>query len=137
MSEINFDRLVAGLHCEIEINECESNPCYNDATCTDLLPGYNCSCADGFEGMTSPRPSDAVSIDLLTIADGYVSADSFDINNILTGNSCELEIDDCEMSECVNNATCVDAFMNYTCACVDGFTGNIAFVFELSYVGIV
>ena len=33
-----------------DMDECESDPCQNEATCNDGPDGYNCSCADGFEG---------------------------------------------------------------------------------------
>lgn len=33
-----------------DIDECASQPCKNDATCTDRVNGYNCSCAPGFNG---------------------------------------------------------------------------------------
>ena len=33
-----------------DINECESSPCANGATCMDKVNGYNCTCLDGFEG---------------------------------------------------------------------------------------
>ena len=29
---------------------CDSHPCKNNATCTDGVDGYNCSCAPGFYG---------------------------------------------------------------------------------------
>ena len=32
------------------INECESDPCQNDGSCTDGVNGYTCSCADGYNG---------------------------------------------------------------------------------------
>lgn len=32
------------------IDECMSSPCRNNATCTDMVDGYNCTCSDGFMG---------------------------------------------------------------------------------------
>ena len=34
----------------MEIDECESSPCQNGATCNDLLDDFNCSCPIGFTG---------------------------------------------------------------------------------------
>ena len=33
-----------------DIDECSSSPCPNEATCNDLINGYNCSCEAGFDG---------------------------------------------------------------------------------------
>ena len=33
-----------------EINECASNPCQNGATCVDVVHGFVCQCANGYEG---------------------------------------------------------------------------------------
>lgn len=38
--------------CENDINECQSNPCHNNGTCTDLLGEFNCNCTDLYEGKT-------------------------------------------------------------------------------------
>ncbi|XP_071835994.1 uncharacterized protein [Apostichopus japonicus] len=35
---------------DTEINECESLPCANNATCNDTINGFTCTCMDGFEG---------------------------------------------------------------------------------------
>lgn len=40
----------AGSRCELEINECLSNPCLNGGVCEDQAGGYICSCAVGFSG---------------------------------------------------------------------------------------
>ena len=33
-----------------EMDECESNPCQNGASCNDLVASYSCSCAAGYTG---------------------------------------------------------------------------------------
>ena len=33
-----------------DIDECESDPCQNGATCIDQENGFECQCADGYEG---------------------------------------------------------------------------------------
>lgn len=40
----------AGSRCEMEINECLSNPCLNRGVCDDLTGGYTCNCVVGFSG---------------------------------------------------------------------------------------
>ncbi len=40
---------IASLHVIfLEINECESNPCSNGATCVDEANKYHCICQPGF-----------------------------------------------------------------------------------------
>lgn len=36
----------------IEVDECQSSPCLNGATCVDLENGYRCQCAEGWQGDT-------------------------------------------------------------------------------------
>ena len=35
-----------------------------------------------------------------------------------------VDIDDCAGQPCQNGATCIDAVNDYTCNCVDGYTGK-------------
>lgn len=37
----------SGRRCEIDIDECSSQPCYNGAGCIDLPQGYRCQCSPG------------------------------------------------------------------------------------------
>ncbi|XP_019627704.1 PREDICTED: uncharacterized protein LOC109472382 isoform X29 [Branchiostoma belcheri] len=43
------DGLVNGTGCS-DINECESNPCQNGGTCTDMVNGYDCRCTQEYGG---------------------------------------------------------------------------------------
>ena len=36
--------------CFTDINECESNPCQFNGTCSDEIGDYTCDCVDGFQG---------------------------------------------------------------------------------------
>lgn len=42
--------LHAGVNCEIDIDECVSNPCMNNATCQDGINNFTCKCQAGFSG---------------------------------------------------------------------------------------
>ena len=42
-----------GSVCDVQIDECTSKPCLNDATCMDHVNGYNCSCTLGYQGNVS------------------------------------------------------------------------------------
>ena len=47
----NFYFLIfSGTTCEINVDECSSNPCQNNATCVDDVNGYICECHQGFRG---------------------------------------------------------------------------------------
>ena len=43
----------------------------------------------------------------------------------LTGERCEVDIDDCATATCANNGTCIDGVAEYTCQCAPGFRGVI------------
>lgn len=40
-----------GALCEVEINECASNPCQHGATCHDTQAAFQCQCAPGYTGL--------------------------------------------------------------------------------------
>ena len=57
-----------GKFCEININECASNPCFNNGTCVDGVNRYHCVCMDKYIDKTcrdldAPNPCKKASND--------------------------------------------------------------------------
>ena len=46
----------AGPYCEVDIDECASQPCLNGGNCTDLVAGYNCTCPSDYVDGTCATP---------------------------------------------------------------------------------
>ena len=117
-----------GDNCSTEINECESDPCQNNATCIDGIATYTCHCVAGFtetncetdidECMSNPCQNGAC-ID-------HVNAYSCNcIDTGFTGLNCETEIDECASDPCVNGI-CMDYVNSYLCNCTNsGFFGSL------------
>ena len=48
---IEYDRLLSLPYLlKTDVDDCGSNPCKNNGTCTDRVNGFNCSCVPGFNG---------------------------------------------------------------------------------------
>ena len=39
-----------GVRTHLEIDECESSPCSNGATCVNNIGAYHCICVNGYNG---------------------------------------------------------------------------------------
>ena len=50
----------------LEINECESYPCSNGATCIDVIGSYHCVCLEGYNNSHCENGNIAVSISTQT-----------------------------------------------------------------------
>ena len=78
-----------GIECQIDIDECASEPCEHRSPCTDslnngaLVPGvYNCGCIEGF-----------------------------------TGHNCGIDVDECAAGPCQNGAACYESGGNNPSFC--------------------
>ncbi|XP_041429989.1 crumbs 2, cell polarity complex component S homeolog isoform X2 [Xenopus laevis] len=45
-----------GRRCEINVNDCESNPCLNGGTCQDSVNTFKCICNSSFSGVRCEKP---------------------------------------------------------------------------------
>ncbi|PIK45676.1 hypothetical protein BSL78_17454 [Apostichopus japonicus] len=119
----------------MEINECSSEPCFNEGICVDLENDFACSCLNGFMGdlceidvdlcQNQPCPEYATCVDLDTRYVCVCPAGK-------TGSHCEEEVTPCESHPCQNGGTCLNEGMlgevrsmgfSYRCECVAGYTG--------------
>ncbi|KAB7501347.1 Fibropellin-1 [Armadillidium nasatum] len=133
-----------GTFCEINIDDCESDPCQHGSNCTDLVKDYNCSCFDGYTGKnceidiqecaSSPCQNDGICHEYsnLTYYEigffsnfSYKTAGGFlcECQLGFTGEFCEINIDECESSPCINGQ-CIDGINSYHCQCYPGYEGT-------------
>uniref|UniRef100_A0A665X8D2 Protein eyes shut homolog n=1 Tax=Echeneis naucrates TaxID=173247 RepID=A0A665X8D2_ECHNA len=117
-----------GSWCEIDTNECFSNPCQNQGECVDQVSSYSCDCKMGFAGLhceedinectSSPCHNAAICQDLLNkflciCPPGYF------------GTLCDLDVNECEVSPCLHEGVCINMPGGFKCACRPGYSGAL------------
>ena len=99
----------AGTLCEINFDDCYSNPCQGQATCVDGLQDFTCICPPWSTGETC-------SVLINDCQPGYY------------GKQCQyqyfVETSYCTPNPCQNGATCSSGRDSFTCYCPVGFTGE-------------
>ena len=109
-----------GVLCDLEIDECLSNPCPNNSRCVDGLALYTCVCDSGYTGDRCDIPDCGCS-------DPQLSVCVFAPNpNGPLRYRCQRDADDdCSSDPCNNGSSCIDGFQGfeYGCLCSSGFTG--------------
>ncbi|XP_020367649.2 protein crumbs homolog 1-like isoform X1 [Rhincodon typus] len=116
-----------GTQCNININECESNPCQGvHVDCIDRVNGYNCLCSPGYEGENCTTETNECLTNSCknngTCLDG-IGNYTCDCQPGYTGINCETDIDDCASNPCLNGALCLEGRNEYKCFCVPGYQG--------------
>ncbi|PWA25825.1 hypothetical protein CCH79_00001550, partial [Gambusia affinis] len=120
-----------GSLCEIDTNECGSNPCQNHGKCVDQVNGYRCDCQMGFSGLrceedinecaSNPCSNAGICQDLCyrfllrfhcVCPSGYF------------GVLCDLDVNECEVSPCLHEGICINMPGGFKCICRPGYTGT-------------
>ena len=133
-----------GDNCADDIDECESAPCNNGASCyqTEEPGGFNCNCSAGWEqsaGTTCLGDIDECSSEpcennfMCNASWPTVAPDSFACACMVgyEGNRCEMDIDECLSSPCIYNGSCMESNAHstiaadaYSCNCTAGREGD-------------
>ncbi|NXO78831.1 DLL4 protein, partial [Sitta europaea] len=118
-----------GVDCEHEISECDSNPCRNGGSCTDMENGYHCLCPPGYYG-THCEHSALTCVDSPCFNGGtclekeqgasYACVCPFGF----TGSNCEKKVDRCTSNPCANDGSCFYLGQIRVCRCRPGFSGQ-------------
>ncbi|XP_010764621.1 protein eyes shut homolog [Notothenia coriiceps] len=115
-----------GSWCEIDTNECNSNPCQNQGDCVDRVNGYGCECKMGFSGLHCEED-----INECTSSPCHNSAICQDLVNKFTcvcppgyfGTLCDLDVNECEVSPCLHEGICINTLGGFECVCRPGYSG--------------
>ncbi|XP_043503883.1 protein eyes shut [Polistes fuscatus] len=117
-----------GINCEINWDDCWSNPCLNGGICTDAVAAYNCTCSEGFIGINceqkysecanQPCLNNGTCLDydgfICQCPDGY------------SGDYCEIDASVCNDTICKNFGECVEGpGFSFFCRCPAGWTGQL------------
>uniref|UniRef100_A0A8C5BWX1 Notch receptor 3 n=1 Tax=Gadus morhua TaxID=8049 RepID=A0A8C5BWX1_GADMO len=114
-----------GTYCEVDVDDCESNPCANDGHCRDMVNGFTCKCQPGFTGtMCQIDVDECASTPCQNGAKCYDRPNGYECRCAegYEGTLCESNINNCQPDPC-HHGTCMDGIASYTCQCDAGYTG--------------
>nr|XP_009305790.1 protein eyes shut homolog isoform X2 [Danio rerio] len=114
-----------GPRCEVNIDECSSNPCLN-GFCYDAVDGFYCLCNPGYAGVRCEQHINDCASNMCennsTCVDLHLSYNCLCLPG-WEGEYCQRETNECLSNPCKNNATCTDLLNAYRCVCPQGWTG--------------
>ncbi|XP_055375058.1 protein crumbs isoform X2 [Condylostylus longicornis] len=123
---------IMGQNCEININECESNPCTKYGTCVDSIGNYTCECEPGYDGLhceTDINECDRYKPCLKGTCVDHINDYFCDCDDMFGGKNCSVPLTGCDNSPCMNGGSCKpylkeEEIHAYNCSCPHGFQGE-------------
>ncbi|KAH0616155.1 hypothetical protein JD844_027065 [Phrynosoma platyrhinos] len=118
--------LFMGIHCDVSVNPCASNPCLYGGTCIPVNDDFICQCRGLYTGQRcqigpyckdNPCKNSGTCIDSL---DGPVCECEAGFH----GERCLADVDECIENPCQNGALCENTYGAYHCNCSHGFGGK-------------
>ncbi|WAR03023.1 NOTCH-like protein [Mya arenaria] len=117
-------------NCDVNINECSSDPCQNNGWCIDEPGSFTCLCEFGFAGPLCEESIDNCQPNYCT--NGSTCENTEDrfvchCTNKTKGFLCDQDRDECVVHSdiCGENGKCVNSVGDFTCACVAGYEGGL------------
>uniref|UniRef100_A0A8C5QP46 Delta-like protein n=1 Tax=Leptobrachium leishanense TaxID=445787 RepID=A0A8C5QP46_9ANUR len=115
-----------GTNCEIDIDECASNPCARGGICKDLVNGFECICPPQWAGTTCQLDANE--------CEGKPCLNAYSCRNLIggyycdcipgwAGLNCDININECH-GQCQNKGICKVKQNGYRCICPRGFVGK-------------
>ncbi|XP_041352374.1 delta-like protein 1 [Gigantopelta aegis] len=115
-----------GTNCEVEIDDCERQPCSNGGTCEDIGSGYRCRCLEGYYGRRCGNIANSCENNPCGSAGTCHEREgtyACECNPGYTGLNCEIDINECTSRPCKNGGRCIDQLNGFRCVCYPGFSG--------------
>ncbi|XP_035263180.1 protein jagged-1a isoform X3 [Anguilla anguilla] len=122
-----------GQLCNKDLNYCGTRqPCLNGGTCSNTGPDkYQCSCPEGYSGVTCERAEHACLSDPCSNGGRCVeTSQGFECQCApgWTGPSCAINLDDCDPNPCSHAGTCQDQVNGFKCSCPPQWTGRTCLI---------
>ena len=121
----------SGSRCEINFDDCYSNPCLFGAQCEDEVNGFRCRCPEGTSGDDCSFNPDECTLNPCLNGATCINGFGHYVCECLPGyygNECQYHYfrlsTVCASSPCQNGGVCSSGRNSFTCLCPEGFTGK-------------